>query len=156
MTDPYRDPEWPCPACSKPLRMYRTRLVCDACNGIMVALDDLASAVHDLTSLTPSFAWKSEQPGTRACPQCRATMTACKLIIDLDGAIEHPKPVLDRCEKHGLWFDHEELAMVFEKIATKGFGGAIGRTSKVRDGAPVEMGQWSAVFKNRSGGWGGF
>jgi hypothetical protein len=136
--------------------MYQTRLVCDACNGIMVTLDDLASAVHDLTSLVPRFEWKSEQPGTRTCPVCRATMTACKLIVELDGAHEHPKPMLDRCDTHGVWFDHEELAMVFEKIATKGFGGAIGRTSKPREGIPIDTGRWSAMFKNRSGGWGGF
>lgn len=135
--------------------MYQTRLVCDACNGIMVTLDDLASAVYDLTSLTPQFGWKSEQPGTRACPVCRTTMTACRLIVEIDGAHEHPKPLLDRCTSHGLWFDHEELAMVLEKVATKGFGGAIGRTSKPREGAPIEQDRWGATF-NRSGGWGGF
>jgi len=155
MSDPYRDPDRPCPTCAKPLRMYQTRLVCDVCNGIMVTLDDLASAVHDLTSLVPRFGWKSEQPGTRACPLCGTTMTACKLIVEIDGAHEHPKPVLARCDTHGLWFDHEELAMVFEKVATKGFGGAVGRTTKPREGTPVDPGKWSSTFKSR-GGWGGF
>ena len=135
--------------------MYQTRLVCDACNGIMVTLDDLASAVHDLTSLVPQFGWKSEQPGTRACPVCRTLMTACKLIVEIEGSHEHPKPVLARCDAHGLWFDHEELAMVFEKVATKGFGGAIGRAAKPREGTPVDPGKWSSTFKSR-GGWGGF
>ena len=83
-------------------------------------------------------------------------MTTCKLLVRLDDSTEHPKPVLDRCATHGLWFDHEELAMVFEKIATKGFGGAIGRKTKPREGAAGDQGRWSAVFRNRSGGWGGW
>jgi Zn-finger nucleic acid-binding protein len=119
----------------------------------MVELDDLASAINDLTSLLPSFEWKDEQPGTRPCPQCAATMTTCKLLVQLDGSTEHPKPVLDRCAAHGVWFDHGELAMVFEKIATKGFGGAIGRKTKPHDGVAD---QGRSAFKERSGRWGGY
>lgn len=156
MADPYRDPERPCPSCGKPLRAYHTRLVCDACNGIMVELDDLATAINDMTSLVPSFDWLDEKPGKRPCPQCRVMMTTCKLRVRLENSAEYPKPVLDHCATHGLWFDHDELAMVFEKVATKGFGGAIGRTQKTRDGAATDQGRWSAVFKDRSGGWGGW
>ncbi len=152
MTDPYRDPDRPCPACDQPLRLYQTRLVCDACHGIMCTLEDLAAAIYDLTSLTPQFAWKHEQPGLRTCPQCHAVMTRCKIIIELDGAREHPKPLLERCPTHGVWFDHDQLAMVIEKVATKGFGGAIGRTAKPREGSPIDPGNWKLTFKNR-GGW---
>jgi hypothetical protein len=121
----------------------------------MVELDDLATAINDLTSLTPRFEWKDEQPGKRPCPQCGAMMTTCKLLVRLDDSTEHPKPVLDRCATHGLWFDHDELAMVFEKIATKGFGAAVSHKMKTREASP-DQGRWSAVFKDRSGGWGGW
>ncbi|CAN5454330.1 hypothetical protein BH11MYX1_BH11MYX1_54930 [soil metagenome] len=151
---PYRDRERSCPACQQPLRAYQTRLCCDACNGIMVTLDDLATAVNDLTSLTPDFEWAREHPGTRPCPECSETMTSCKLILRLDGHAEHPKPELDRCATHGLWFDHDELAAVFETIATKGFGGAVQHKSKSVERI-ADRGSWSAMFKY-FGGRGGF
>ncbi|HEY0254043.1 MAG TPA: hypothetical protein VGC41_21085 [Kofleriaceae bacterium] len=152
----YRDPVFTCPACTRPLRSFNERLVCDACDGIMVSLADLAHAVHDMTSVEPTFAWLKEHPGKRACPRCAATMTECKLEIHLGDDHEKTKPLLDRCSEHGLWFDAEELAAVIEKIASKGFGGGVGRKVVARTTEPRGDGRWSAVFPNRSGGWGGF
>ena len=89
----------------------------------MLQLADLAHAIEDLTSIVPAFEYRDEQPGTRTCPHCAQTMTTCKLRVVLDGEIEQPRPELDRCPAHGIWFDGEELASVFEKVAGKGFGG---------------------------------
>jgi hypothetical protein len=150
MTDPYRDQQLSCPACKATLREYQSRQVCDGCDGMLLALPDLAHAIHDLTSITPTFEYRDEQPGKRGCPKCSATMTTCKLRVVLDTELAEPKPVLDRCTEHGLWFDGEELAGVFEKVASKGFGGGVGRK------ATRELGTWRAERPSMaSGGWRG-
>ncbi len=123
----------------------------------MVTLADLGRAIHDLTSIQPTFELGHEQPGERVCPRCPRRMSTCKILVGLDGQIERPRPELDCCAEHGLWFDDAELAEVFEKVAGKGFGGGVGR--KVGDlskGSLVSSGGWSAMFKGRSGGWGGW
>ncbi len=155
MADPYRDPERPCPACGKPLRAYQQRLVCDACSGIMVSVADLAAAIEDLTSVVPELAWDHARPSKRACPLCRAAMTACKIAIDIEGDVVHPRPELDRCDAHGVWFDGEELAAVLEKIAGKGHGAKTVSTAGQRTDKPGSDGRWSAMFPY-FGGRGGF
>ena len=155
MTDPYRDQTYPCPACQKPLRPHLTRFVCDACNGMFLPLADLGGAIHDMTSIDPTFEFAHEKPGKRACPQCAQAMTTCKLVISLDGHVEHPHPELDHCAAHGLWFDEQELAQVFEKVATKGFGGGAGRKIGHVRGYQGSQHGWSAMFKY-FGGRGGF
>jgi len=155
MADPYRDPELSCPACTKPLRTFRDRLICDACDGIMLSLADLSGAIFDMTSIEPTFEWAHEAAGERTCPHCRLAMTTCKLVIHLEEDIEKPKPELDRCGVHGLWFDHEELAKVIEKVATKGYGGGVGRKAKIRNGVVATDSRWSAMFP-KFGGRGGF
>lgn len=154
MSDRYS--ELLCPACQKPLREFRNRFVCDSCNGIMVAVADLSGAIEDLTSVVPGFAWDHEKPSQRACPACRTKMTICRIILELEGEVLHPKPELDRCEAHGVWFDSEELAKVFEKIAGKGHGAKSpsAARSKMRDG-DKDQGRWSAMFP-KFGGHGGW
>lgn len=123
---------------------------------MMLTLEDLAGGIHDLTSITPTFAFRDQKPGARGCPHCRAPMTRCKIALALEDDIEKPRPELDLCAEHGIWFDAEELAKVFEKVAGKGHGGGVGRkaTHSVRE--PGDQGRWSAMFKGRSGGWGGW
>jgi len=132
--------------------------VCDACSGMMLTLEDLAGGIHDMTSITPELHYRDEKPGKRACPQCAAVMSRCKLTLGLEELTEKVRPELDRCAEHGLWFDAEELAKVFEKVAGKGHGGGVGRTYSPGRGATVDenQGRWSAMFKGRSGGWGGW
>jgi len=156
MADPYRDPTLKCPACDATLRAFLTRQVCDGCDGMLLTLEDLAGGIHDLTSITPTFAYRDEQPGARCCPHCRTAMTRCRLVLTLEEGTEKPRPELDRCPAHGIWFDAEELAKVFEKVAGKGHGGGVGRKIGERDLPERDQGRWSAMFKGRSGGWGGW
>jgi Zn-finger nucleic acid-binding protein len=135
MTEPNGAPALTCPACQQPLRTYHARLVCDACSGMFITLADLAGTIHEMTSIGPTFALVREHAGTRACPRCQAAMSTCKLEIKLDADIEHPKPELDHCAAHGVWFDDDELALVLEKVATKGFGGDVGRKGGWRGAA---------------------
>ncbi|MFN0248775.1 MAG: hypothetical protein ACKV2T_17935 [Kofleriaceae bacterium] len=152
--DPYRDPDHRCPACQKPLRTFRERLACDACDGIFLPLADLAGAVHDLTSIDPEISFVKERAGERPCPRCVSKMVRCEVRIALDESTESPRAELDRCSEHGIWFDAEELAHVFEKVASKGFGGGVGRTQKKDGPAPGARG-WTAYFKigGSDGGW---
>ena len=127
MSDPYRDHHLTCPACNSPLREFQTRLVCDKCDGMLLTLPDLAHAIHDMTSIEPTFEYRDDKPGKRACPHCEQPMTVCKLSVMFEQDVIEPKPTLDRCNEHGIWFDGQELAGVFEKVATKGYGGGVGR-----------------------------
>lgn len=155
VNEPFRDQHRTCPACQALLREFRTRLVCDACQGMMLTLDDLGLAIHDMTSIVATFTYHHEAPGKRLCPTCSVPMTRCKLDIGLEQAVEHPRPELDRCEAHGIWFDNEELAKVFERVAGKGYGGGVGRKGHEPKHGGVDQGGWSAVFK-KFGGHGGW
>ncbi len=103
-----------CPACGQELRAYFTRLCCDACTGIFVAHGDLSKALDDHASGSAEIGFVDGQLGTRACPRCREPMLTCRL--DAAFGLEHalPSPELDRCAKHGVWFDVGELANVLE------------------------------------------
>lgn len=156
MSDPYRDQKLPCPACNAPLRAFQTRLACDACQGMLVTLDDLARAIHEMTSVTPTFELTDAKPGKRACPHCKQAMSTCKIRVVLDDEVEKPRPELDLCEQHGLWFDDEELAKVFEKVAGKGFGGGVGRVGRGPGGTAAKSGSYG--WKGHHGvpeWWGG-
>lgn len=137
MTDPYRDHHLSCPGCNATLREFRGRYVCDKCDGMLLGLPDLAHAIHDMTSVEPAFEFRAEKTGKRGCPLCTKPMTICKLTVMFDGESLEPKPTLDRCDAHGLWFDGEELAGVFEKVATKGYGGGVGRKRNDAWGAAI-------------------
>ncbi len=153
MNDPYRDRRLMCPACQAPLREYRGRQVCDACDGMMLALPDLARAIFDMTSVEPTFEYHDENPGKRACPHCAAAMTTCKLRVVVEDEIAKPRPVLDRCAAHGIWFDGEELAKVFQKLAGMGHGSANASPSAHSVGAPGSYG-WRGASGNPEW-WGG-
>ena len=154
-TGPYRDPERACPACAAPLREFETRLVCDGCMGMMLTLEDLAHGVHDLTSVLPELQYRDETPGNRACPHCAVMMTRCRLILALEDETAKPRLELDRCDHHGIWFDHEELAKVFEKVGGMGHGSGVATKTRSRDAGDGTQGRWSAMFK-KFGGHGGW
>lgn len=142
--DPYRAAHERCPACRQGLRKHQTRLICDGCGGMMVPMADLATAIVEMTSLEPAFEVTDEVPGTRTCPLCTTVMTECKLRIVLGDELAKPRPTLDRCGQHGLWFDDAELAAVFEKVAGKGLGGGGAGMRHLRE-----------IHDRGSGGWRG-
>lgn len=132
--------------------MFGERLVCDGCEGLMLAEDDLRNAIIELTGLSPVFVVRDEAPGKRACPRCAAPMTTAKLTIELEGEKKalKPSPQLDRCVAHGLWFDENELADVLAPVAGKGPGGGMASTtSKI----PTTEAKRSVTFKIGGRGW---
>jgi hypothetical protein len=128
MTGPYRDQTLSCPACKEALRPYETRFLCDACNGMFVELADLRSALADLTGIEPTIQMVDDKPGTRGCPKCARALTRCHIQVVFDDEVAKPRPELDRCDDHGIWFDKDELARVFQKSYAKvGHRGGGGR-----------------------------
>ena len=97
----------------------------------MLATADLTQAIQQLTNIDPVVSFIDDpmaQAGKRACPHCRAPMITCRLDVQLQEHRPKLKPELDRCDQHGVWFDHEELAKVLEvlrrAVSPKGGGGA--------------------------------
>jgi hypothetical protein len=130
---PYRDHWNKCPACpNAQLRAFAGRLLCDTCQGMLITPADLAQAIADLTGAEPELAFFADKPTKRACPRCDHAMTACRLrivfaVVDKE---REPRPILDRCEQDGIWFDTGELAKVFEvvrgAVGNRGTGGGSG------------------------------
>jgi Zn-finger nucleic acid-binding protein len=143
MTDPYRDPHQACPACKVSLRAFRGRLVCDRCEGMFAPIADLAFAIEEITGVVPVFEYARDRPGTRPCPECGGSMIAFKLIVKLEDEVAKAAPELDRCGLHGIWFDQDELAAVFEVCRAKHPGGAGRHAAHGSAEGP------------RTGGWGG-
>lgn len=116
MAGPYRGQELVCPACQARLRVFRQRLCCDSCDGILLELGDLTTSISELTGIDPEIGFVRERPGKRACPRCAVVMSACRLDVALMDQRPTLRPVLDRCATHGVWFDANELAKVFEVL----------------------------------------
>jgi Zn-finger nucleic acid-binding protein len=152
--DPYRDAHRNCPCCNGELRTFQDRQVCDACEGLMLSIDDLSGAIAELTGLPPTLSYRDEAPGKRPCPHCSAPMTTTKLTIEIEGSRPaKPDAEVDRCVAHGLWFDKDELASVLAPIAGKGFGGGAAHPASLRDKGTT-MQPRSVNFKIGGRGWG--
>ena len=102
---PNRD-EFPiCPDCGVALEPYGTRLGCDRCGGTLVTEVELVEMMHALDGETTSrtLAWPTTRhPSRRKCPRCAAMMSGARM----EGV------AVERCDLHGIWFDHGELAKV--------------------------------------------
>jgi len=151
MATPYRDQDLTCPACNQPLRAFRTRFVCDACQGMFVTLADLTEALVELTGQAPTLELVDDKGGSRQCPKCQATLKRCHLRVVLGDEVAKPRPELDRCDEHGIWFDKDEMAAVFEKAYAKvGHQGGGGRG--ISDGPKAG---WKGGFNGVPEWWGG-
>jgi hypothetical protein len=94
----------------------------------------------------PQLEFVDEKPGERACPHCAAAMTTHKLRVVLDDELAKPRPKLDHCAVHGVWFDGTELAALFEKVHAKvSPGGDAGGWSS-RHGVPDGWGGGRGTF----------
>jgi hypothetical protein len=109
------------------MRPYGKRLCCDACGGIMLTPDDLLRAIHDHTGTRALLRLVVGDDGKRRCPRCQVPMGVCHLEATLEGQPAALTPELDRCVEHGVWFDVDELAIIFEaaRKATDPGGGSL-------------------------------
>jgi Zn-finger nucleic acid-binding protein len=98
-------PDGICPLCKRalnPLEIAGNKYeTCHGCRGSWVELATLTKMWDQMASLAqlPAFVARTGGAGPRPCPTCRQLMdrVALKLVP------------LDRCEAHGIWFDHLEL-----------------------------------------------
>jgi len=104
----YRDHYSECPVCSGRLEQARSVWRCNGCNGCWVEeriLVDMVLRMRDgLGPTVLEFAPCATAEAVRACPSCRDAMAQ----VTLEGV------ALDRCDKHGIWFDESELQVTLE------------------------------------------
>ena len=111
MTDAYRSAGYVCPSCpgGAPLREYGTRLVCDACDGILLSVEDFASQVRG-----EEVRVIDDGGATRPCPRCLRPMRGCVLVV---GGRHLDQPLV-RCERDGIWFGDGTLMEAYEAIGS--------------------------------------
>jgi len=106
----YRDGFENCPRCGVALVDARSARGCQTCGGMWVDEAVLAEMVQEMRPPGPlqrlhlAVMDRSEAP--IACPSCREPMHQTK-IHDV---------ILDRCPKHGIWFDKAELGTALLRL----------------------------------------
>ena len=122
---PYREMEpGDCPACPGRLVLHdltRTHArVCSGCGGLWLDRQDVADTLKyggynsDMMAALRRLSQRRVQPpenaGAYPCWSCRSPMRRETI----------QQVVVDRCDEHGVWFDHDELKLVLERTAPPG------------------------------------
>ncbi len=100
----YRDSEVRCPRCASTLIDAGAARGCTECRGLWLEQTVLHHMVEQMqTPPAPiSLVFRAHQRAPLSCPECADPMTT--LVLQ--------NVEIDRCEKHGLWFDRDELQTV--------------------------------------------
>ena len=106
---------------------------------MLLAVDDFAHAIDELTRIEPAVTFVHEQPGHRRCPTCGDGMATCRLELAMMDKTIAPKLELDRCASHGLWFGTDKLAEVFVAVERVfgSHGGTNGPSDRVSGDGPL-------------------
>lgn len=110
----YRDSFETCPRCQVALEDARAARGCRGCGGLWLdeaVLEEMVLAMRPqrpLDRLELAVIARTEPP--LACPACKEPMHASTV---------HEIPI-DRCSKHGVWFDALELETVLRRVAELG------------------------------------
>lgn len=115
-----------CPACKADLVVVEREAIevdwCPACRGIWFDAGELeilaAKAGKRLEPGLIGEASPDVREARRRCPRCRRRMGKAAV----DGA---PPILLDRCLRHGLWFDAGELGDLMARLSDRGGEGAV-------------------------------
>jgi Zn-finger nucleic acid-binding protein len=113
MGDPYRTGlRWlVCPRCDEVLdEIMPGGNVCPRCAGVWIAKPVLDAAVTSPHWPGGSNMWWRAE---LACPDC-ASRGRIGSAAEIMNAIETHGVIVDRCDKHGMWFDAGELSRVME------------------------------------------
>lgn len=106
----FRDSFEQCPRCGIELVDAGSARGCSRCQGLWLREDILTEMVTAMLPVPTTgrlvFA-PTVQDQRVACPSCRAPMVLTTLA----------EIVVDRCAKHGVWFDREELEQVLRRSA---------------------------------------
>jgi Zn-finger nucleic acid-binding protein len=98
--------ELTCPVCDAPLDEAGRTSRCLLCEGAWVAEDVLVAILEQRASTLVELPWAARQDKPRPCAECKAEMQTVNL-----GSV-----ALDRCEKHGVWFDANELTQLLKQV----------------------------------------
>src|SRR5262245_25762119 len=109
----YRDGFERCPRCGVELVDARSARGCRACGGLWIAeqvVTEMLLAMLPPRPLSRLVLAVLQRAGERlSCPTCGTAMEATT-IHDVE---------LDRCPKHGIWFDARELELALRRVADK-------------------------------------
>ncbi len=114
----YRDQGLACPGCGDPLREFADRLVCDACGGMLIRVEDFARALAGVGGLEVRVV--PDSLTQRACPRCGALLRSSRVFAGADSIDED----ILCCAHHGLWFAGGMLETVFEQRSRAAHRGA--------------------------------
>ncbi|MEP6863002.1 MAG: zf-TFIIB domain-containing protein [Deltaproteobacteria bacterium] len=121
MSDAYRTSGGTCPTCGNTaLREFSDRLVCDECNGMLLAADDLAKSIHELDGRSGGVTFSEEGPSDKPCPRCAGEMMVAE--VDISGIRLHG--TLVHCARDGVWVPQGVLAGMFALASRRGHSGS--------------------------------
>jgi Zn-finger nucleic acid-binding protein len=100
----YRDEHERCPRCTTELVDARAGAACNNCQGLWITVAAVAEMAAQMQTppVPVELHFVDDPRDTLPCPTCRAPMGTKKL---------YGVPI-DLCERHGMWFDARELALV--------------------------------------------
>ncbi len=96
-----------CPRCKVPLDDQPLVRHCGRCKGSWISEQALHERVEAARGARPGLTWHREARAVLMCTICAEPMET--LVV-------HETPV-DRCPRHGIWFDRHELAHVLAAVA---------------------------------------
>ncbi len=100
----YRDELEQCPRCGTELIDARAARGCATCGGLWIGVGDVQEMVQQM-QLPPepmTLPFEDDPRPPLSCPSCKEAMRTLNL---------YAVPI-DACQKHGIWFDAKELALV--------------------------------------------
>ena len=95
-----------CPVCDSPLIEAGRTSSCVLCEGAWVAEDVLVAILEQRASTLVELPWEARQDKPRPCAECKTEMQTVNL-----GSV-----ALDRCDKHGVWFDANEMTQLLKQV----------------------------------------
>lgn len=104
----YRDEYERCPRCQVELTDAGAVRSCGACRGQWASASTLLDMAQTMThpNPLPPLQFAAHDRAKLACPSCQDGMTTLRA-----GKIE-----IDRCDKHGYWFDRDELQQILMAV----------------------------------------
>jgi Zn-finger nucleic acid-binding protein len=108
----YRDEHERCPRCSSELTDAVVGLACAGCHGIWISPASVQEMVIQMQVPPAVVELPFENDvarGTLPCPTCNEGMQP-RLLFHV---------AIDVCDKHGIWFDARELAVVLLRSVRK-------------------------------------
>ncbi len=109
----YRDNPRACPSCESPLREHGDQLVCDACLGTLLPIEQLAASLSELDGQPEAITVREPTPERVRCPRCTNAMSWVSLQRGphmLPGRFLH-------CGVHGAWVPRESIVSTYARAS---------------------------------------